>query len=101
MMKICYFSARLAFAMGLFAGVGSASASVLSIAGNDTLVGNRAVNLILNGSFEADGGVAANYAYWATGTALLPTMSLAGWAASGQPGRTSGVESRRSHSARR
>jgi hypothetical protein len=63
----------------------SSSGSVLSVAGNDTLVGNRPANLIVNGSFEADGGVAANLSYWATGTTLSPTMSLTGWTASGQP----------------
>ncbi|PWU12949.1 MAG: hypothetical protein C5B50_20390 [Verrucomicrobia bacterium] len=62
----------------------SSFGSVLSVAGNDTLVGNRAANLITNGSFEADGGVATNGAYWATGTTLTPTVSLTGWTASGQ-----------------
>ena len=67
-------------------GVASSSAAVLSVAGNDTLVGNRAANLIVNGSFEADGGIAPNGAYWATGTTSTPTMSLTGWMASGQVG---------------
>ena len=60
--------AQLALAVALSSGAVSASASVLSVAGNDTLVGNRPANLIINGSFEADGGVAANLSYWATGT---------------------------------
>src|ERR1051325_682415 len=59
-------------------------AAISSVAGNDTLTGNRPANLILNGSFEADGGVAANDSYWATGTSYSPTMSLANWTASGQ-----------------
>jgi hypothetical protein len=59
-------------------------AAILSVAGNDTLVGNRSANLLLNGSFEADGGLAANNSYWATGTGLSPTMSLNSWTASGQ-----------------
>jgi hypothetical protein len=62
-----------------------ASATILTVAGNDTLVGNRSANLIANGSFEADGGLAANNSYWATGTSLTPTMSLTAWTASGQP----------------
>jgi hypothetical protein len=61
------------------------SATVLVVAGNDTLVGNHSGNLIVNGSFEADGGIAPNFSYWATGTALSPTMSLSSWTASGQP----------------
>src|SRR6266850_6421769 len=61
-----------------------ARASILSISGNDTLVGNRSANLILNGSFEADAGLAANYSYWATGTSLSPTMSVTSWTATGQ-----------------
>jgi hypothetical protein len=72
--------------LALATGLASASAAVLSVAGNDTLVGNRPANLIVNGSFEADGGVAANYSYWATGTSFTPTMSLTGWTASGQVG---------------
>jgi hypothetical protein len=59
-------------------------ATVLSVAGNDTLVGNRPANLLLNGSFEADGGLAPNNSYWATGTSLTPTMSLNSWTATGQ-----------------
>ena len=74
----------LLLVIALAAGVASSSASVLSVAGNDTLVGNRPTNLFLNGSFEADGGVAANLSYWATGTTLSPTMSLSGWIGSGQ-----------------
>src|ERR1051325_6794168 len=62
----------------------SASGAVLSVTGDDTLVGNRPTSLITNGSFEADGGVAPNYAYWATGTTQTPTMSLTAWTASGQ-----------------
>ena len=62
----------------------SGRATVLSISGNDLLVGSRPLNLIVNGSFEADGGLAPNNAYWATGTTLSPTMSLTGWSASGQ-----------------
>jgi hypothetical protein len=61
-------------------------AAILSLAGNDTLVGNRSLNLIANGSFEADGGVAANGSFWATGTGFTPTMSLTAWTASGQGG---------------
>jgi hypothetical protein len=68
----------------LAASLGNSPATVLSVAGNDTLVGNRPANLLLNGSFEADGGLAANNSYWATGTSLTPTMSLASWTASGQ-----------------
>src|SRR5882724_6084956 len=79
-------SAQLALTLALSSGVGSASASILSVTGNDTLVGNRPANLIVNGSFEADGGVAANLSYWATGTSFSPTMSLSGWTASGQSG---------------
>src|SRR5438445_9894899 len=78
--------AQLALAVALSSGAVSASASVLSVAGNDTLVGNRPAYLITNGSFEADGGVAANLSYWATGTSFSPTMSLSGWTASGQSG---------------
>src|SRR6185295_20027379 len=85
-MKIPHLAARLAFVMALSIGVTSSSASILSVAGNDALVGNRPANLITNGSFEADGGVAANYSYWATGTSFTPTMSLSGWTASGQSG---------------
>jgi len=58
--------------------------SIVLTAGNDTLVGNRSVNLILNPSFEADAGFAVNGSYWATGTTLSPTMSLTSWIASGQ-----------------
>lgn len=61
-------------------------ATVWSVAGNDTLVGNRSANLLLNGSFEADHGIAANGSYWATGTALTPSMSLSSWTASGASG---------------
>jgi hypothetical protein len=70
--------------LALAACTATASATILSVAGDDTLVGNRPANLILNGSFEADGGVAANNSYWATGTGLTPTMSLTAWTASGQ-----------------
>jgi hypothetical protein len=70
--------------LALAAGAATASATILSVAGNDTLVGNRPANLIFNGSFEADGGLAANNSYWATGTGLSPAMSLTGWTASGQ-----------------
>src|SRR5262245_19917813 len=59
-------------------------AAVVSVSGNDTLFGNRSANLLLNGSFEADGGLAANNSHWATGTGLSPTMSLTSWTASGQ-----------------
>src|SRR5258706_16403884 len=79
-------SAQFALALALSTGALSSSASVLSVAGNDTLVGNRPANLIVNGSFEADGGVASNLSYWATGTSFSPTMSLSGWTASGQSG---------------
>ena len=64
--------------------LGNSPATVLSVAGNDTLVGNRPANLLLNGSFEADGGTAANGSYWATGTGFTPTLSLNSWTASGQ-----------------
>ena len=60
--------------------------TILSSAGNDTLTGNRSANLILNGSFEADAGFAANGSSWATGTSFSPTMSLNSWTASGQSG---------------
>jgi hypothetical protein len=70
--------------LALAACVASSSGSVLSVAGNDNLIGNRPANLIVNGSFEADGGVATNGSYWATGTTLSPIMSLTGWNASGQ-----------------
>lgn len=72
--------------LALAASVISSLAAVLSVTGNDTLVGNRPTNLILNGSFEADGGVAANLSYWATGTSYLPNMSLTSWSALGQGG---------------
>lgn len=83
-MKLRSLPARLAFVVALATGVTSSSAAILSIAGNDTLVGNRPANLITNGSFEADGGVAANYSHWATGTTNSPIMLLTGWTASGQ-----------------
>jgi hypothetical protein len=70
--------------LALAACTATASATILSVAGDDTLVGNHPANLILNGSFEADGGVTANNSYWATGTGLTPTMSLTAWTASGQ-----------------
>ncbi|MCU0770800.1 MAG: HYR domain-containing protein [Verrucomicrobia bacterium] len=70
----------------LLAGAASSSATILSVTGNDTLVGNHTTNLILNGSFEADGGVVSNGAYWATGTTLTPAFSLTSWSASGQSG---------------
>lgn len=60
-----------------------ASASIVSITSGDTVQGNHGSNLILNGSFEADAGFAANHSYWATGTALSPTMSLTDWQATG------------------
>jgi len=82
--EIRFLPVRLALVMALSGCVASSSASILSVAGNDTLVGNRALNLIVNGSFEADGGVAANGSYWATGTTLTPTMPLTGWTAAGQ-----------------
>ena len=85
-MKIPRISTRLAFVITLAISAASASAAILSVAGNDTLVGNRALNLIVNGSFEADDGVATNGSYWATGTGFSPTMSLTGWTASGQGG---------------
>lgn len=62
----------------------AAQASIISISSGDTVIGNHGTNLITNGSFEADYGTAANNSYWATGTALNPTMSLTGWTASGQ-----------------
>src|SRR5882672_7600016 len=85
-MKLLARSTQLALAVALSIGALSTSASVLSVTGNDTLVGNRPANLIANGSFEADGGVAANLSYWATGTSFSPTMSLSAWTASGQSG---------------
>ena len=63
-----------------------ASASIVSISSGDTLIGNRLLNLIQNGSFEADAGFATNYSAWATGTTQLPAMSITGWQASGQSG---------------
>ena len=72
--------------LALAACISSSFGAVLSVAGNDTLVGNRPANLIVNGSFEADGGLAANGSYWATGTSFSPTMSLTAWSASGQTG---------------
>lgn len=66
----------VAFVLMFATQISTTSAAILSVAGNDTLVGNRPANLITNGSFEADGGVAPNLAYWATGTSLTPTMSL-------------------------
>src|SRR4051794_39043234 len=77
---------HLAVTLALSSSVASSSASILSVAGNDTLVGNRPANLIVNGSFEADGGIAPNLAYWAAGTSFAPTMSLSGWASFGQSG---------------
>ena len=50
------------------------------------MVGNRSANLLVNGSFEADAGLAVNNSYWATGTSFAPTMSLTSWTASGQTG---------------
>ncbi len=85
-MKIPYLPVRMAFIIALSTGVACSRASILSVTGNDTLVGNRPANLISNGSFEADGGVATNYSYWATGTGFSPTVSLSGWTASGQVG---------------
>src|ERR1043166_8439548 len=75
--------------LGLLAGcwcAASGQAATISVAGNDTLVGNRLANLIVNGSFEADGGLAPNNGYWATGTTFSPSMSLSGWTASGPGG---------------
>lgn len=66
--------------------ISAASAAILSVSGNDTLVGNRPSNLIANGSFEADGGAVTNGAYWATGTGFTPTMSLTAWTGLGQVG---------------
>ena len=62
-----------------------AQASIVSISSGDALLGNRPSNLLLNGSFEADAGTAANQSYWATGTTLTPSMSLTDWTASGGP----------------
>jgi hypothetical protein len=75
-----FHTALLLFAASLW----TSSASVVFVAGNDTLVANRSANLPLNGSFEADGGLTANTSYWAIGTGLTPTMSLTSWTASGQ-----------------
>lgn len=83
-MKLRPLAVHLTSVLALLTGAASARASILSVAGNDTLVGNRPANLITNGSFEADGGTAPNLAYWATGTSLTPTMSLTAWTASGQ-----------------
>ncbi len=85
-MKRRSFPTLLALAVALSAGTASSHATILSVAGNDTLVGNHGSNLIVNGSFEADVGVATNGSYWATGTTLTPTVSLTGWTASGQSG---------------
>jgi hypothetical protein len=85
-MKLHARPAQLALFLALSTGVASSSASILSVTGNDTLAGNRPANLIINGSFETDGGVASNLSYWATGTAFSPTMSLSAWTASGQSG---------------
>lgn len=71
---------------GLLLGPALCGASITSITSGDTVLGSRPSNLILNGSFEADEGFAPNHAYWATGTTLLPTMSLTSWQASGQVG---------------
>lgn len=75
---------RAVICVALAASVAPSSAIIVSVVGNDTLVGNRPANLILNGSFEADVGFATNNSYWATGTGLTPTMSLTSWTASGQ-----------------
>jgi hypothetical protein len=83
-MNLDSLAVRLAVILALLASVPTSSATVLSVTGNDTLVGNRPTNLITNGSFEADAGVATNGSYWATGTGFSPTMSLSAWTASGQ-----------------
>ncbi len=83
-MKVHLLFVHLALLIGVPGWMMPASAAILSVTGNDTLVGNRPANLITNGSFEADGGVAPNLAYWATGTSLTPPMSLTAWTASGQ-----------------
>jgi hypothetical protein len=62
-----------------------AQATIISVTSGDVLVGNRPSNLLVNGSFEADAG-APNPSYWATGTTLVPQISLTGWSAAGQPG---------------
>jgi hypothetical protein len=74
----------LAALLVLAASLWNSPATISYVTGNDTLVGNRSANLLLNGSFEADGGSAANGSYWATGTLLTPTLSLNSWTASGQ-----------------
>src|SRR5437867_1096303 len=79
-----HLSMKLFVIVALCLWAGSGHAAILSISGNDTLVGNRPLNLIVNGSFEADGGLAANNSYWATGTSFSPLMSLTGWTALGQ-----------------
>ncbi len=63
-----------------------AGATIDSITSGDVVMGNRLNNLIVNGSFEADWGSAANGSFWATGTNLSPTMSLTGWNATGNVG---------------
>ncbi|MBL8088433.1 MAG: PEP-CTERM sorting domain-containing protein [Chthonomonas sp.] len=63
-----------------------ANASIVTLGTGDVLVGNRPLNLLVNGSFEADAGLYPNGSYWATGTSLTPGMSLTGWSASGQVG---------------
>ncbi len=85
-MKAHLLLVQLALVIALSACVPRSLATILSVAGNDTLVGNRPANLLVNGSFEADGGVAANGSYWATGTGFSPPMTLTGWTASGQIG---------------
>lgn len=61
-----------------------ASASITSVSSGDGLLGNRSLNLVTNGSFEADYGFAANGSFWATGTANTPFVALTGWSSSGQ-----------------
>lgn len=41
--------------------------------------------MLINGSFEAENGVAINGSFWATGTANTPFVSLTGWTTSGKP----------------
>ena len=63
---------------------GLSSASIFSLTSGDLLHGNRSLNLVQNGSFEADAGFAANGSYWANGSTLGPVMSLTGWSTLGQ-----------------
>lgn len=62
----------------------AAFGSILSITSGDALLGNRSLNLVQNGSFEADAGYAMNGSFWANGTTLGPVMTVTGWQTLGQ-----------------